>query len=101
MDPIDDNSSIRKTPTEINQFVRANDIELKKHKISTHLSTIIDQEGLDHDDCIISEQKFDHNALTMAEHVNAVRVPYRQAWVISVNLDIAEMSLDEWVDWNA
>ncbi|KAJ7805426.1 hypothetical protein B0H14DRAFT_3882958 [Mycena olivaceomarginata] len=70
--------------TEINSFIRANEEALRAVDVSAGDWLIIDQKGLETSTCLVCEQD-----------------PYEEAHSMIVNLDIANMGFEDFVDEEA
>ncbi|KAJ6471413.1 hypothetical protein C8R45DRAFT_874961 [Mycena sanguinolenta] len=95
--------------SEINKFVRENEEALNGLSLSSGDWLIIDQKGFDTSTCIVVEQVYDggeddedgEGAGGYTNEFRACRIPYEQAHSMIVNLDIANMGFEDWVDEDA
>ncbi|KAF8205973.1 hypothetical protein K438DRAFT_1756705 [Mycena galopus ATCC 62051] len=97
--------------TEINTFVRENEDALKGLEISSGDWLVIDQKGFETSTCLVCEQIYnfgededgqpDGSQEGLTSEFRACRIPYEQAHSMVVNLDLANMDFEEWVDEDA
>ncbi|KAJ7141584.1 hypothetical protein C8R46DRAFT_1013442 [Mycena filopes] len=91
---------------EINTFIRANEEFMRKMDVSAGDWLVIDQKGLETSTCLVCEQVYDPDADEAGENgmtgaFRACRLPYERAWSMSVNLEIANMDFEDFVDEDA
>ncbi|KAF7366936.1 hypothetical protein MSAN_00952300 [Mycena sanguinolenta] len=97
--------------SEINKFVRANEEALKDISLSSGDWLIIDQKGFETSTCLVVEQVYDYGEEDddddgggeggLTDEFRACRIPYEEAHSMVVNLDIANMGFEDWVDEDA
>ncbi|KAJ7141583.1 hypothetical protein C8R46DRAFT_581351 [Mycena filopes] len=89
--------------TEINAFIRANEDYMAKMGVSAGSWLVIDQKGLETSTCLVCEQVYDSDAGKggMTGAFRACRLPYERAWGMTVNLEIANMGFEDFVDEDA
>ncbi|KAJ7437205.1 hypothetical protein B0H11DRAFT_1955497 [Mycena galericulata] len=90
---------------DVNTFVRANDGALNDLELSGLLWLIIDQKGLETSTCLVCEQYYDSGEdggeEGYTDQFRACRMPYEEAWLMTTNLELANMSFEEFVDEDA
>ncbi|KAJ7123553.1 hypothetical protein C8R44DRAFT_620998 [Mycena epipterygia] len=90
---------------EINAFVRAHDTGLQDLDFSTGNWVIIDRKGLETSTCLVCEQYYNSGEEGgeegMTDEFRACRMPYEWAHSVFVNLDIANMGFEDFVDEDA
>ncbi|KAJ7359888.1 hypothetical protein DFH08DRAFT_1075215 [Mycena albidolilacea] len=93
--------------TEINSFIRANEEALRAIDVSAGDWLIIDQKGLETSTCLVCEQVYDPgefgdgDGAELTSEFRACRIPYEEAHGMIVNLDIANMGFEDFVDEEA
>ncbi|KAJ7613663.1 hypothetical protein DFH06DRAFT_1242534 [Mycena polygramma] len=88
---------------EINTFVRTNEAKLEKADISHGNWLVIDQKGLETSTCVVCDQVYEDDEgegeeSGVTDQMRACRIPYEKAWAMVSNLDIANMSFEDFVD---
>ncbi|KAJ6545401.1 hypothetical protein B0H19DRAFT_1167582 [Mycena capillaripes] len=90
---------------EINTFVREHEVLLTNVGISNSNWLVIDQTGLETSTCIVCEQVYNSGEENEGEGQEgytsefcACRMPYEEAWGMIVNLDIANMGFEDFVN---
>jgi hypothetical protein len=94
---------------EINAFVRTNAAGLEEMDLSVSNWLVIDQKGLETSTCVVCEQYYNGGSdeedgegeAEMTDAFRAARLPYEQAHTMVVNLDIANMGFEDFVDEDA
>ncbi|KAK7042632.1 hypothetical protein R3P38DRAFT_2891505 [Favolaschia claudopus] len=104
----DKNDFVSKSFAEINTFIRENEEAFDKVGVSTGDWLIIDQKGFETSTCLVCEQVYDggdeedpDDEGGLTGEFRACRLPYEEAHSMIVNLDIANMGFEEWVDEDA
>ncbi|KAJ6545442.1 hypothetical protein B0H19DRAFT_283947 [Mycena capillaripes] len=90
---------------EINTFVRGHEVLLTNVEISKSNWLVIDQTGLETSTCIVCEQFYNPGEENEGEgqegytsEFRACRIPFEEAWNMIVNLDLANMGFEEYVN---
>ena len=55
-------------------------------------------EGIESSSCILAEREYNAEKMDYDDSFRAVRIPLSEAWAMYVNLDIANMGFEDWVD---
>ncbi|KAF7342941.1 hypothetical protein MVEN_01724100 [Mycena venus] len=93
---------------EINTFVRTHEDSLKEIRISSHNWVVIDQKGFETSTCLVCEQYYNPGEEYDGEgeggitsEFRACRLPWEETLITFCNLDIANMSFEDFVDEEA
>ncbi|KAF8149245.1 hypothetical protein K438DRAFT_1989008 [Mycena galopus ATCC 62051] len=105
----DSNDFAEMSFSEINAFVRANEEALKGIDVSSGDWLIIDQKGFETSTCLVCEQVYNpgeeeeggEGEQGLTSEFRACRMPYEEAHGMIVNLNIANMGFEDWVDEEA
>ncbi|KAF7343216.1 hypothetical protein MVEN_01752900 [Mycena venus] len=104
----DNNDFSSMSLAEINDFIRANEDALSAIDISSGDWLVIDQKGFETSTCLVCEQFYNPGEESegegeegLTDEFRAARLPYEEAHGMIVNLDIANMGFEEYVDEEA
>ncbi|KAJ7349897.1 hypothetical protein B0H14DRAFT_2868963 [Mycena olivaceomarginata] len=101
------NDFVSQSLAEINTFIRANEAALERIDVSTGDWLIIDQKGLETSTCLVCEQVYysgedgQEGEEGLSSDFRACRLPYEEAHGMIVNLNLANMDFEEFVDEDA
>ena len=89
----------------INTFVRSHESKLETLGMDASIWLIIDQKGIDDDTCLVVEQVTEYGSadeeIRRTDKFGAARLPYMAAHSMCVNLSIANMDFEDFVDEDA
>ena len=89
------------TLTEINDFIRVHETQLKKLNILHGLWVVLDTKGLESSSCVIVQQLFDEDLMELTDGFRALRISLHDAWNCFANLSLGNMGFEEWIDSSA
>ncbi|KAJ7784132.1 hypothetical protein B0H16DRAFT_1401995 [Mycena metata] len=96
----DNNAFTLSSMAEINTFIRENEDLMTKMGVSSSDWLIIDQKGFETSTCLVCEQIYKLEVGRTREF-RACRLPYEEASSMIVNLDMANMDFEDFVDEDA
>lgn len=87
-------ASLQEIEVSVLELDNAND----EHPVNLRGSifVMVDEEGMQKKTCVVAERAYDHDAEQQLDAFNKVRLPWTQTYGMWCNLDIANMSFEDW-----